>query len=253
MALTLSEAGNTASFAGPSSISGGLVTLQVKNTGKAPHSAQLIRIEGNHTVQEALAALGSESHKTPAWLRAEGGVGQVAPSATASSTMILQAGSYAAVDVIAAMEGKGPPIVHPFSVSAGNYGVLPATPTTITAANPSKDHYKWEISGPLKSGANVITFASKGQTALHELTAVRITSNQSIPTLVNALEHNGPPPSYIDTSTLQQTSVLDGGKSLTTQLTFSKPGTYVFFCHLTDRDGGKPHFAEGLITTVKVE
>jgi hypothetical protein len=47
--------------------------------------------------------------------------------------------------------------------------------------------------------------------------------------------------------------VLDGGKSLTTQFTLSRPGTYIFFCHLTDRDGGKPRFAEGLLTTVTVK
>jgi hypothetical protein len=50
-----------------------------------------------------------------------------------------------------------------------------------------------------------------------------------------------------------QTGALDSGKSLTTQLTLSKPGTYLLFCPLIDRDGGKPHFAEGLLTTITVK
>jgi hypothetical protein len=255
--LRFIETGNAtrlaARFTTPGTVSGGLVTVQVHNTAKAQHSVQLIRVIGGHTIPQALAALGSQSHKTPSWLRAEGGVGLLEPSETGSATMVLAPGKYAAVDVAAAMEGKGPPPVLPFTVTTGNYGALPATATTVTAANPSKDHYRWQVSGPLKTGANQITFVSKGKTALHELGAVRITGNESIPTLVKALESNGRPPSFVDFSTVRNTAVLDGGRSLTTTLTLSKPGTYIFFCHLTDRDGGKPHFAEGLITKVKVQ
>ena len=40
----------------------------------APHGAQLIRVEGNHTPPEVLMALGSPTGKTPSWMRAEGGV-----------------------------------------------------------------------------------------------------------------------------------------------------------------------------------
>ena len=145
------------------------------------------------------------------------------------------------------------PRFAPITVTPGQSGALPATATTITAANPSKDHYKWEISGTLKAGANPVTFVSKGKSALHELGAIRITGNESIAQIVKALESNGPPPTFVDPTARDQTAVLDGGKSLTTQLTLSKPGKYIFFCHLTDRDGGKPHFAEGLITTVTVQ
>jgi hypothetical protein len=63
---------------------------------------------------------------------------------------------------------------------------------------------------------------------------------------------NGPPPSYIDPSAQDSTAVIDSGRALTTSLVLTKPGKYIFLCHLNDRDGGKPHFAEGLITTVNV-
>ena len=45
---------------------------------------------------------------------------------------------------------------------------------------------------------------------------------------------------------------VDGGKSLSAVLTFSKPGTYLLFCPLKDRDGGKPHFLEGMIKKVTI-
>jgi hypothetical protein len=256
LALSISEAGKSSKFAGPASIQGGLVTVQLTNNGRTPHGAQLVRIEGAHTIEQALKTLGGESHKTPGWLRAEGGVGAAAPGSSASATVKLPAGSYAVVDVAGAESrqgGGGGPAFAPLTVTPGQAGALPSTTTTITAAAPSKDHYKWEISGPLKVGANDVTFASKGSSALHELNAVRITGNESTAQLVKALESNGPPPSYVDVTSNDKTAVLDGGNSLTTQLTLSKPGKYVFFCHLTDRDGGKPHFAEGLITTVTVQ
>lgn len=256
LALSISETGKSAKYAGATAVKGGLVTVQLTNNGKAPHGAQLIRILGGHTIAQALMTLGGESSKTPSWLRAEGGVGLASPGSTASATVSLPTGSYAVVDLAGAEAGKGqggPPAVTPLNVTPGQAGTLPATGTTITAAAPSKDHYKWEISGPLKVGTNAVTFASKGNQAIHELTAVRITGNESTAKLVKALESNGPPPSYVDRETKVQTAVLDGGKSLSTQFTLSKPGTYVLFCHLTDRDGGKPHFAEGLITTVTVQ
>ena len=83
---------------------------------------------------------------------------------------------------------------------------------------------------------------------------MRLTTDVPVSTVLKDLEkENGPPPSYVDQSVNYSTSVLDGGKSETTQLMLPKPGKYIFLCHLTDRDGGKPHFAEGLITKVNVQ
>lgn len=254
LALNISEAGKTSKYAGAASVKGGLVTVQLTNNGKAPHGAQLIRILGNHTIPQALMTIGGPSGKSPNWLHAEGGVGFAPPGMTADATVNLPAGKYAVADVAGAQAGQGgPPAFAPLTVTPGQPGVLPATATTVTAAAPSKDHYKWEISGQLKVGANAVTFVSKGKQTLHELTAVRVTGNPSNAQIIKDLGSNGPPPSYVDQQSAAQTAVLDSGKSLTTQLTLSKPGTYILFCHLKDRDGGKPHFAEGLLSKVTVK
>jgi hypothetical protein len=252
-AFTVSEAGKTSKFTGPSSVKGGLVTVQLTNNGKAVHGAQLIRILGTHTIAEAVKSVASENNKTPSWLRAEGGVGGAPPALSAAATVSLPAGRYAVVDFAGGRESQGPPAIAQLTVTPGQTAAVPSTGTVITAANPSKDHYKWDVSGPLKTGSNTITLVSKGNSALHELDAVRITKDVPIATLVKALESNGPPPSYVDGTTNSSTAVIDGGKSLNTQLIIRKPGKYVFICHLTDRDGGKPHFAEGLITQVTVK
>src|SRR5439155_16700854 len=130
---------------------------------------------------------------------------------------------------------------------------LPSTPTSVTAANPSKDHYKWEIMGGIKAGPQSLTFNSKGKEAIHLIGAARITGNHSNAELVKALSTNGKPPSYVDTSSFTSTAVLDGGKSEVTSFVLDKPGKYVLFCPLPDRDGGKSHIKEGLLTTVTVK
>jgi hypothetical protein len=252
LAITISEAGNAAKYTVPAAATGGLVNVKLTNTGHAPHSAQLVRIVGNHTAQQALMAVGGNSNKTPSWVRGAGGVGGVNPGQTGSSTLNLDPGKYVIADV-GSGPGNGPPAYTQLTVASGAPGALPATPTTVTAAAPSKDHYKWQITGSLTPGANTITFASKGKDALHLIAAVRYTGKHPLVQIVKALNSNGPPPSYVDQTTFSSTAVLDGGVSQVTQLRLSKPGTYVLFCPLHDRDGGKPHAAEGLLTSVTVK
>lgn len=257
LALSIAESGKASKYTGPTSVKGGLVTVKLMNSGKAPHGAQLVRILGKHTIIQALMKIGGQKTKTPSWLHAEGGVGFAAPGTSASATVDLPAGNYAIADVAGAQSGSGgPPAFAPLTVTPGQSAPVPASATTVTAAAPSKDHYKWQIAGsPLKVGANNLTFVSKGTQTLHVLDAVRITGNPSNAQITRDLNSNsnGPPPSYVDTSSQVQTAVLDDGKSLSTQLTLSKPGKYLLFCTLHDRNGGKRHYAEGLLTRISVK
>lgn len=248
--VTVSESGSTAKYTAPTTVKGGLVRLVLTNHGKAPHAGQLVLIEGNHSAQAAVKIISGNSRKTPEWIRAEGGVGGAAPGQPAQATVNLPEGKYLVGDFTG--QSKTPGYAQ-LTVTSGKNGKLPSTPTTVTAANPSKDKYKWEISGGLKPGANNITFDSKGKEAIHFIGAFHITGNHSIKELINVLKSNGKPPSYVDQSSFATSSVLDGGKSQVTAFDFRKPGKYVLFCPLSDRNGGKPHFLQGLITTVDVK
>ncbi|TMM11719.1 MAG: hypothetical protein E6G00_04555 [Actinobacteria bacterium] len=252
--VTVSESGKSAKYSVPSSVKGGLVRVTVANHGKAPHAAQLVRLEGNHTVQDALKIINSQSNNTkvPNWIHGEGGVGAAPPGAPVSATVVLPAGKYFVAD-LGGPGSSGPPGYAEFTVTSGPSGSLPSTPTTITAANPSKDKYKWEVSGSLKSGASDLTFVSKGKNTIHFIGAFRLNGNASKEQVIKALKSNGKPPSFVDTSSFANTAVLDSGKSDVTPFRFSKPGKYVLFCPLSDRDGRKPHFEEGLLTTVDVK
>ena len=253
LAVSVADAGKGKfTMTAPSQVDGGLVEVTLSNKGKEPHEAQLVRVDGNRSIDDVLKTVTSDSPKTPSWLHAEGGVGTVAPGQRGTSTVNLDPGHYAIVDLGVGGGGKPPALSGSqaeFEASSGEAGDLPSTDATVTAAEAGKDKYEWQISG-LKSGTNEITFNSKGDEALHHIVAAPLKGNASIDDVQKALEsQSGPPP--IDEAGTVSTSVLDGGKSETTSLAL-KPGRYAFICFLNDRDGGKPHFAEGLLKEVDI-
>lgn len=229
----------------PKSVDGGLVDLKVANGGKAPLALQLVRIEGDHTAAEAAKVVGSNSSKTPDWLRAEGGTSSVDPGKTGNATLNLTEGKYVALNL------QGPPAGAPteFTVKSGSEGDLPSTDATVTGVEKGKDSYAWEDDG-LKAGTNTVTFKSEGDEAIHFIGAFRITGDHSEAEIKKALE--GKPPSWVDQASFTNTAVLDGGLSQVTDLTLKQPGTWVLFCPLSDREGGKPHFLEGMLTKVEI-
>jgi plastocyanin len=255
LSLSISEQGKAASFKAPKSAKGGLVDVTFKNSGKAPHGVQFVQYTGNHTVADVLKQIGSNSNKTPSWLKGNGGTTPVPGGKTGSATVNLPAGNYVLVDSASLGGGSGPPATAPMKVTSGDTGDLPSTPGTVTANHTGKDKYAWDISG-LKAGANQVTFNSKGNDTLHLIGAIPVTDK--VPPLAKirsdfAKLGNGPPPSYFAKSPPQISAVLDGGESQTLTLDL-KPGKYIFFCPFHDRDGkGKSHDQEGLLKTVTVK
>ena len=249
LSIGYSQKGKNASYTAPASTKGGLVNVTFQNNGKAPHDAQLAEM-GNHSAQQVLKVL--EGNRIPSWLHGEGGPGTANPGQTSNATVLLPPGNYLIFD--GGNMGNTRPAFKTLKVTGGSAASLPSTGTTVTAAAPAKDKYKWQISGPLKAGENTVTFASKGgKDALHFIAAARVTGNPSQAKILKALKSNGKPPSFVDQKSFTSTSVLDAGKSEVTSLSLKTPGKYVLFCPLTDRDGGKPHLAEGLLTTVDVK
>jgi hypothetical protein len=253
LSLSISESGKKARFSAPSSTKGGVVTVSFRNGGKKPHAAQLVLLTGKHSPAELMKAFGSQKGP-PSWVHLAGGVATTPPGQTGSATVKLEAGNYLVLDFGGPGGGKGPPAHSMLKVTPGSSGSLPSTPAKVTATAPAKDKYKWAVSGALKSGDNRLTFVSKGRhDAVHLIAAFRLKGKASDAAIKKALKSNGKPPPFVDPSSFQGTTVLDAGRSEVTSLTLAKPGEYVLFCPLKDRDGGKPHDQEGLVTRVTVK
>ncbi len=252
--VSISEQGNSASFKAPKAAEGGLVDLKLTNDGKQPHGLQFIRYTGNHTMDDVLKELGKNSDVIPSWAELNGGIGGVLGGKTGSATLNLPEGNYVLVDAAALGGSSGPPATAGIKLSGGSSGDLPDTPGQITAGTAGHDKFKWDISG-LSPGTNQLTFTSKGQDAVHLVIAAPIKGKAPpLSQIKKDFASNGPPPAYIDPTGLQSTAILDGGLSQTASLDLKKPGSYIFFCPLTDRDGkGKPHDQEGLLSVETVK
>jgi hypothetical protein len=240
------------SVAVPKEIEGGAVELTLDNSGnQAPHDAQLVKLEGGHTYAEAAPIINSERpQEIPDWIRGEGGVGQVNPGQTGTSTVKLDEGHYVLQDD--ADNGAKQPAYTEFDVKSTNDADLPSTDAKVTAATTGQKEpeYRWESSG-LKAGDNTITFDSKGDKALHILVAVPVKGNPTDDQLKQQLESHGEPQN-LDFQNAAQTSVIDGGKQEVTKLHLNA-GKYAFICFLPDRDEpNKPHFTQGLLKQVDV-
>jgi hypothetical protein len=254
LSLSISEQGKKASFTVPKSAKGGLVDLTFANKGKAPHGVQFVQYTGNHTAGDVLKQIGSGGNKIPSWIKGNGGTPSVPGGKTETATLNLPAGNYIVIDTASSGgPSSGPPTTAQMKLTSGDTGGLPSTPATVSANKTGKDKYAWNISG-LKAGSNEITFNSKGSGALHLIGAIPVKGKA--PSL-NKLRSdfakfgNGPPPPYVGGAP-QTTAILDGGESQTLTLNL-KPGQYIFFCPLKDRDGGKSHDQEGLLKTVTVK
>jgi hypothetical protein len=242
------------SVAVPNEIEGGAVELTLDNSqNKAPHDAQLIRLDGGHTYAEAAPILNSDQpQEIPEWIRGYGGIGEISPGQTGTSTVKLDEGHYVLQDD-AENGAKAPPYTE-FDVKDTNGADLPETDAKVTAATTDSGdpahEYEWQTEG-LKAGVNKITFDSQGDKALHILVAAPINGNATIDQVAQELDSNGPPRS-IDFEASNSTSVIDGGKQEVTTVDL-KPGRYAFICFLPDRDEpDKPHFKEGLLKEVTI-
>lgn len=245
----------------PASIKTGLVDMTLVNTDKVPRAAQIIRIEGDHTVDDVLKVVNAESAKIPAWMQDGGGVGDVEPGASATAQQVLAPGKYVIWDDEGG-DGEDAPTFDElgakgeFSVTGepGN-AVLPDVAATVTATDSFEGEdkeYDFEFSG-LKAGKNEVRFENTGE-ELHHALFFPIAKGKTIKDVEEAFaseeEPQGPPP--VDFENGVRTAVIDDGVEQNIELEL-KAGKYAVVCFISDRKGGKPHAAKGMIEELTVE
>lgn len=241
-------------IAGPDTIEAGVTEITLTNSGKGPHDAQILRVEGDRTADEVISSSidSGEGAKIPDWITDGGGIGTTAPGQSKTVTEVLQPGTYYVLDSESGQGSETPNArkggVAKFEVTGDeSTAELPATDATITA----KD-FSFETSG-IEAGTNEVTFENSGQ-ELHHLVALPLaegaTLAQARKFFTSEGEPAGPPP--VDFENGISTAVIDGGQAQVTELDFKK-GKYALVCFITNREGGPPHVAMGMIDELDVE
>jgi uncharacterized cupredoxin-like copper-binding protein len=239
-------------FAGlPSSVKAGRVDLTLKNTGKQPHDLQLLKFDGDHTLEEFLPSVEEDGAPIPPWAHAEGGVSTAAPGKSLTASLNLPPGKYAYF----CTEGEG----DEAHAKLGMTGELSVTGKASTKALPDADasvgahEYGFDVKG-LKAGSQTVKFTNTGK-ELHHFFMAKIAAGKTFADAKASFlappeqQQQGPPPLDFDTAT--GVEVHDPGTSEVATINL-KAGDYVMLCFINDRSGGPPHFTKGMLQEVKV-
>ena len=251
------EGRNKFSLSAPRSSRAGVteITLKTPSGDETQHDAQLVRVEGNHTVDEVLRFIAAgEGAPTPDWLFAAGGVGLTKSGETGTATQQLTPGKYFILDTgepegddVKSYAEDGATAELTVTGEAGG-GALPKGDAKVTARD-----YTFTASG-LKAGTNDIEFDNAGK-ELHHLIAFPYRKGTKLADVKKAFmeeegESSGPPPLDFEGGT--GTAVLEGGTKQVARLSL-KRGKYAFVCFVSDRRGGPPHVAKGMVVEATVE
>lgn len=243
LTFTITDQGKQVKVTGPESAESGTAEITLENDAKGGNDLQLIRVEGDHSAQEVVEALGkaSSGRPFPDWFFAGGGVGGLGPGKSGTVTQVLQPGTYYA------MSTEGRP--DPKSLTKVEVGgeesddELPEADTTVSAVE-----YGFEAE-ELPSGQVEIDFENDGVQPHHLLASELIGDGTAEDVERFFKTEEGKPPLREDT---QATAVVEGGEGQT--VTFDlKPGRYAFYCFISDRQGGPPHVFKGMVDEVEVK
>ncbi len=239
----------------PAEMEGGTVAITLDNSGGAEaHEVGFVQVEEGTDPQDfADQVLSSEEGAIPDFvLNAPGGVGGAAPGASRTATVEFEDGTYVYFCTFGGEEEGSIPhyeggMLGEVTVSgSASTAALPETTATVTASE-----YTFETDG-LAAGEQTVEFTNAGE-QFHHLIAAPIaegsTFDEALAFLSSEEPPEGPPP--VDFESAQDLAVIGPGTSQTADLNL-QAGSYVFMCFITDREGGPPHFAQGMAVQVDI-
>ncbi len=243
VAFELKGSGEKPTMEAPGSVEAGPVEITLTNSSKEDGGAQLLRVEGDHTVQQALAAgvaWGEKGKALPDWVKLDGGAPNTKPGATSTVTQTLEPGKYAVADINSNASAE-------FEVTGDGAEDESDAPTArIEAVD-----YSFNSSG-LKAGKSEVVFENTGKQP-HFVVGLPIKQGKTIDDVKTFLRtEKGEPPVDEEDKSVFDTAVFDGGNKQVINLNL-KQGKYAFVCFIPDREGGQPHVAKGMIAEADVQ
>jgi hypothetical protein len=240
LAIEVSGSAKKPTFSVPESVEGGVVEIELTNSAKGAHGAQLIGADDGHTPQEALKlgnAWGENGKPLPEWVTPAGGVGSIPSGTTASVTQELAPGKYIVVDLDSDANTE-------LEVTGDSgAGDLASDGATIEATE-----YEFTSTG-LKAGKSRVLVDNTGGEP-HFIAGIGIKPGSTIADVRTFFRtEKGKPP--IDESRSFSTAVIEGGAKQSVQIEL-EAGKYALLCFVPDRAGGPPHVVKGMISEAEV-
>jgi hypothetical protein len=244
-AVTVTYTGSEYAFAGPDTVTAGLVTVRLVNAGKEPHQLGLARLDsGKGIVDVAIAMRG---RAVPGWMTFVGGTNTVLPGDTATAVQALTAGDYLLICFLLAPDGR----MH---LEKGMERMIVVQGAAPAATDPAADNtitlsdYDFTPAHPLTAGAHTFRVENAGP-QVHQLLILRLLTGKSLADFQRwaGSEMMGQPP----VRPMGGIFALTKGRHAEFTATLGA-GTYVFVCLAPDENDGKTHLAHGMMRAVTV-
>jgi uncharacterized cupredoxin-like copper-binding protein len=273
------------SYAGPASIEGGLVTLQLRNLGKEVHHMQLLKLNDNATMAQVTAAFSSANPESVfQFVSAVGGPGAIDPNGNTQVTENLAPGQYLLACFIPSPSDGIPHAAKGMVKQLTVTAPASAQPSPSVAAGATVTLKDFTFDGPTTVNAGPVTFkVDNTGPQIHELSVIKLAAGKQLQDALNFLAAASPqPPASVAATGSVSASGAAGSVSVSsasakpavggpppfedvgginglsqgvsgwTTLTFT-PGDYAFICNVPDPSSGKPHWALGMAKAFSVK
>jgi hypothetical protein len=252
----------------PAQVPGGVVTMSFENRGKLHHEAAIVAVGAtplDQVLRDLAPVLEGRGTPIPDYLTFYGGVGETGPGATSASTLSLPDGAYVMfcslsdIDSVDALPRPGPPqpahynsgMARAFTVRRANVDLLPAADGTVLASE-----YAFTLP-PVTAGRRTFLFRNVG-TQMHFGAFLAFPegvdeagARQAMDTVLAA--PGGPRPEGVpEPADAAYAGPFPPGGGGTFEIELESGRTYAVVCFLTDRAGGPPHVAKGMLSAFSV-
>lgn len=246
LTFELESSGKAGKFTVPDSADSGEAEITFVNDTDSEADMQLIRVEGDRSGEEVVKGLEAaiEGEAFPDWFFAGGGVGALKPGDETAMTQVLEPGTYYPFNTEGGEERPDPKSLATVEVTGDESDDELEADTTVTAAE-----YLFDAEG-LTAGKTEVDFRNDGAQPHHMLIAPLV-GDGTAKEAEEAFKGKGGKPPF-DEKEIQGTAVIEGGESQLVELDLKK-GRYLFFCFITDREGGPPHAVKGMVDEFEVQ